>query len=256
MGNQRSKLAAPKKNINTNTEGIQGLMSLNSDKNSKKNTTDILYKEKNINKNFLKKESIDYLLCNNKKLNQDNINALPTDNNDMPKHNKITIVNNNYKNKNKNIKDYNNNNSNFEGNVNEKEYKILQNNISIINNINRYFPKNITKEEIIEIVNNLLSEYISNECSNISTGKQITKKQAELIAQIIYNNIINKKYENFNYSLLNQINIKIGINDLNKNNIEKLLFKGKKINRIQNDIIMKNLSKGRKDAKVLFIEIL
>jgi hypothetical protein len=253
MGNQKSRILELKRNNNTNTEGNQGLMSVNSDKNSKKNETEMVYKEKIRNKNlYLKKDSINYLLSDNKKLNQNNINSLPTDNNEIIKQNKVTIVNNNNSDcTNKTIKE---NNNSFEGN--EKEYKILQNNISIINNLNKYFPKNITKEEIIEIVNNILSEYINNESPNMPHGKQITKKQADLIAQIIYNNIINKNYDNFDYSLLDQINLKIGINDLNKNNIEKLLFKGKKINRIQNDIIMKNLSKGRKNIKVLFIEIL
>ena len=44
--------------------------------------------------------------------------------------------------------------------------------------------------------------------------------------------------------------------ELNKETIEKIFFKGHTITEIQNEIIMKNLAKGKKNVKVLYIELL
>lgn len=264
MGNHKSTLVEIKKNNNTNTEGTQGLITLNSEKNSKKNTTEILYKEKNRSKNlFFKRESVDALLSNNKIQNKNNINSIPTENNEIIKHqNGNNSINYNTIHKNtsefkifEGKEEENKNSENITKYKNEFK-KMEHNNITIINNLSRYFPKSISKEEIIEMVNNILSEYIVGECSEFSTKKQLTKKQAEALGNIIYNYITNNNYEIFDYSLLDNINIKVGVGDLNKNAIEKMFFNGNKISKIQNDIIIKNLSKGCSNIKTLFIEIL
>ena len=58
------------------------------------------------------------------------------------------------------------------------------------------------------------------------------------------------------YGILNQINVKIGMNELNKEIIERMFFQGNKISQNQSNIILKNLTKGKKNVKALFIEIL
>ena len=120
MGNHKSTLKKNKIiNNNTNTEGTQSLMTINSEENTKKNITEeVLYKEKIINKNiFSKRESVDILLTKN------NLNTIPTENNEIIKQNNITIGNNvnNCNNSNKNMIEVNTNEPN------EKEYKISQN---------------------------------------------------------------------------------------------------------------------------------
>ena len=58
------------------------------------------------------------------------------------------------------------------------------------------------------------------------------------------------------YSIIEQINVRIGMSELNKDLIEKIFFQGRKISKIQSDIIIKNLSKGNKGVKALYIELL
>lgn len=251
--NQKSLLINNIKNNNTNTEGTQNLMTINSDKNSKKNATEIIFKEKNRNKNlYSKRESVDVLLTKN------NINTIPTENNEVLKQNNINIRNNiiSYKNK------YLEENNTID--PNEKDIKLKNeikktdfNNITIIDNLNNYFPKNISKKEIDEIVDLSLEGYIKDDKSEYIPGQNLTSEQADALKQIIYDNISqNQNFKNEDYSILDKINVKIWMSELNKDIIEKLFFQGKKISQIQNDIIIKKLSKGKNNVKALVIELL
>ena len=131
------------------------------------------------------------------------------------------------------------------------------NNITIVDNLDNYFPKDITKEEINEMVRPSLNEYIIEDPSRYIPGKNITNKQVDLLVQYIYENI-NKKQSNnkVDYSIIEDINVKVGLYKLNKEIIEKTFFKGKKISKIQSDIIIKSLTNGRKDVRALYIELL
>ena len=279
MGNQNRILKENYKNNNqTNTEGTQGLMTINKEKNLKKNAAEIIYKENNRNENnYTKRESVDILL------NKNNLNTMPTENNDILKQtnqNNLIIGNNviNYK-FNKIFEDNNSiapnekeykisqNNSNHKNRINELNSKNEEksknikknefNNITIIDNLNNYFPKNISKEEIDDLVNIALKGYIVDDISEYIPGKNINIEQANLIKQIIYDNIKkNKKNNNDDNSILAKINVKIWMSELNKEVIEKMFFKGKQISQIQSDIIIKNLTKGKKNVKALAIELL
>ena len=141
----------------------------------------------------------------------------------------------------------------------KKEFKKLEfNNITIIDNLSNYFPKNISKEEIKELVDQVLFGRIVEEQYEVIQGQNITREQADALAQIIYEKITKEeeKISNNNYSVLDNINVKIGMTELNKETIEKIFFQGYKITEIQNEIIMKNLAKGKKNVKVLYIELL
>ena len=141
----------------------------------------------------------------------------------------------------------------------KKEFKKLEfNNITIIDNLNNYFPKNISKEEIKELVDEVLYGRIVEDQYEVIQGQNITREQADALAQIIYERVTKeeKNINKNNYSVLDNINVKIGMTELNKDTIEKIFFQGYKITEIQNEIIMKNLTKGKKNVKVLYIEIL
>ena len=163
MGNHKSIFISNKNHNNINTEGTQGIMTINSDKASKKNNVEIIYRDKNRNKNlYSKRESVDVLLTNNKEYNK-NINTIPTENNEIIRQN-INIAHNsiNYNKLNRHITD----NNTIE--PIEKENKKLKNdakkiqfnNITIVDNLSNYFPKNISKEEINEMVKMALNGYI------------------------------------------------------------------------------------------------
>ena len=272
MGNQKSTLKDIKKitNNHTNTEGTQGLMTLTSDKNSKKNT-DILYKEKNKNI-YSKRESVDILI------NKNDLNTMPTENNEIIKNNininkniipfikkseenntfepiekKCKVSKNNSDSNNRITKEINqNNNIKSKHNIKKTEF----NNITIIDNLSSYFPKNTSKEEIDEIVNMALSGSIVDDSAEYIPGQNLTSEQVNTLKQIIYDNITKKENYYKDYSILDQINVKIGMSELNKQIIEKTFFQGKKISKIQSDIIMKSLTKGRQNVKALVIELL
>ena len=268
MGNnQKSLLINNIKSNNTNTEGTQNLMTTNSDKKSKKNAGEIIFKEKNRNKNmYSKRESVDVLLTKN------NLNTIPTENNEVLKQNNINIRNNIISYKNKNLEENKTIDSNEKESKNslheieiskndiksKKEIKKIEfNNITIIDNLSNYFPKNISKKEIDEIVDLSLDGYIKEDKSEYMPGQNLTSEQADALKQIIYDNISkNQNFNNNDYSILDKINAKIWMSELNKDIIEKMFFQGKKISKIQNDIIIKKLSKGKKNVKALVIELL
>ena len=269
MGNNQKGLLINniKNNTNANTEGTQNLMTINSDKNSKKNTTEIIIKEKNRNKNiYSKRESVDVLLTKN------SINTIPTENNEIIKQNSINIRNNIINYKNKNLEDNNTIDSNEKESKNSQNKIIITNNdtkskneiqkvdinnITIIDNLSNYFPKNISKKEIDEIVDLSLDGYIKDDKSEYIPGQNLTSEQADALKQIIYDNISkNQNFNNNDYSIFDKINVKIWMSELNKDIIEKMFFQGRKISQIQNDIIIKKLTKGKNNVKALVIELL
>ena len=299
MGNEKSIIINPKSKTkinyirNVNTEGTQGLMTLNTEKNIRKDIADVILSENRKNNIFSKRESIEVLLNkkkgvkknkNNKdyeisiekenKENNNNINnvIIPNSsinynrlNKNMPEYNTFEINEKELKNsqnslnsRNKIIKEKNVLNTSL-NKKEKKEFKKLEfNNITIIDNLSNYFPKNISKEEIKELVDQVLFGRIVEEQYEVIQGQNITREQADALAQIIYEKITKEeeKISNNNYSVLDNINVKIGMTELNKETIEKIFFQGYKITEIQNEIIMKNLAKGKKNVKVLYIELL
>lgn len=299
MGNEKSIIINPKSKTkinyirNQNTEGTQGLMTLNTEKNIKKDIADVILSENRKNNIFSKRESIEVLLSKNKGINKNKNNkdyeiSIEKENKENNNNlNNIIIPNSsiNYNRLNKNMPEYNT----FE--INEKELKNSQNslnsrnkiikeknvlntslnkkekkefkklefnNITIIDNLSNYFPKNISKEEIKELVDDVLYGRIVEDQYEVIQGQNITREQADALAQIIYEKITKegKKISKNNYSVLENINVKIGMTELNKETVEKIFFKGHTITEIQNEIIMKNLAKGKKNVKVLYIELL
>ena len=299
MGNEKSIIINPKSKTkinyirNVNTEGTQGLMTLNTEKNIRKDIADVILSENRKNNIFSKRESIEVLINKNKGLkknknnkdyeisiekenkeNNNNLNnvIIPNSsinynrlNKNMPEYNTFEINEKELKNsqnslnsRNKIIKEKNVLNTSL-NKKEKKEFKKLEfNNITIIDNLSNYFPKNISKEEIKELVNQVLFRRIVEEQYEVIQGQNITREQADALAQIIYEKIAKEeeKISNNNYSVLDNINVKIGMTELNKETIEKIFFQGYKITEIQNEIIMKNLAKGKKNVKVLYIELL
>lgn len=299
MGNERSVIINPKSKTkinyirNQNTEGTQGLMTLNTEKNVRKDIADVILSENRKNNIFSKRESIEVLFNKNKgfkknknnkdyeisiekenKENNNNLNNIIIPNSSinynrlnkkMPEDNTFEINEKELKNsrnsinsRNKIIKEKNVLNTSL-NKKEKKEFKKLEfNNITIIDNLSNYFPKNISKEEIKELVDEVLYGRIVEDQYEVIQGQNITREQADALAQVIYEKITKgeKKINKNNYSVLDNINVKIGMTELNKDTIEKIFFQGYKITEIQNEIIMKNLTKGKKNVKVLYIELL
>lgn len=294
MGNQKSIMPRNQKNNIPNTEGTQGLMTINTEKNSKKNVSEIILDEKQQKKNTLTKtDTLKVLLNKNKESIKNNIYDTPTEKNEINNLNNNVARNSsiNYNRLNKNMTEYNtfeinekdkNSQNSYNSrskiikeksvinpNMNlskkqKKEYKKTEfSNITIVDNLSKYFPKNISKKEIKDMVDLALDGSIVDEPYDFIPGQNLTREQADKIGQIIFENINNNQKNNnydimktSDYGILNQINVKIGMNELNKEIIERMFFQGNKISQNQSNIILKNLTKGKKNVKALFIEIL
>lgn len=294
MGNQKSIMPRNQRNNIPNTEGTQGLMNINTEKNSKKNVSEIILDEKQQKKNTLTKtDTLKVLLNKNKESIKNNIYDTPTEKNEINNLNNNVARNSsiNYNRLNKNMTEYNtfeinekdkNSQNSYNSrskiikeksvinpNMNlskkqKKEYKKTEfSNITIVDNLSKYFPKNISKKEIKDMVDLALDGSIVDEPYDFIPGQNLTREQADKIGQIIFENINNNQKNNnydimktSDYGILNQINVKIGMNELNKEIIERMFFQGNKISQNQSNIILKNLTKGKKNVKALFIEIL
>ena len=294
MGNQKSIMPRNQRNNIPNTEGTQGLMTINTEKNSKKNVSEIILDEKQQKKNTLTKtDTLKVLLNKNKEFIKNNIYDTPTEKNEINNLNNNVARNSsiNYNRLNKNMTEYNtfeinekdkNSQNSYNSrskiikeksvinpNMNlskkqKKEYKKTEfSNITIVDNLSKYFPKNISKKEIKDMVDLALDGSIVDEPYDFIPGQNLTREQADKIGQIIFENINNNQKNNnydimktSDYGILNQINVKIGMNELNKEIIERMFFQGNKISQNQSNIILKNLTKGKKNVKALFIEIL
>lgn len=141
--------------------------------------------------------------------------------------------------------------------------------ITFVQNLKEFFPEDISKEEIRTMVINALSDNIVNNDKYIP-GKNITKEQSEKLVEIVYNKIKNNDddyYENENkkeydfksekYKILEDLKIKIGMSDLNKNITKKLFYKDKEnVNDEDLERTMKNLCQGNENVKILIIEML
>ena len=135
--------------------------------------------------------------------------------------------------------------------------KFKFNGITVIQNLKDYIPDHISKEEIKEMVFNAFGEGIVDNNSNYYIpGKTVTREQANAIVDLIERYIkTDSNVENLqDNSILNGVNLTIDLVDLNKEIIKEKMFKGKEPTDVQLENILKNLSQGQKNVKILSIE--
>ena len=140
--------------------------------------------------------------------------------------------------------------------------------ITFVQNLKEFFPEDISKEEIRTMVINALSEYIVQNPKDYVKGKNLTREQSEALADIVYNKVKNNEddvEENENndlnktekYKILDEVKVKIGMSDLNKDIAKKLFFKNRDdVSEEELKRTINNLSQGNENVKVLIIELL
>ena len=139
------------------------------------------------------------------------------------------------------------------------------NGINIVHNLENYFANNITEEKIKEMVLNVMNKVIVDNKSEFIPGKNITKKQAEKIAKVLYKKItknknsdmsILKEDENIN-SILKNLKVKIEISVLDKESAQKMIKKDINIDKNNEDInkTIQEISKDNQNIKILFIKL-
>ena len=118
--------------------------------------------------------------------------------------------------------DMNNNTTNI-NNINKDKIK-PDKNIIILDNVKEYLPEDILIDEIEEMVFNALGNYIVDK-SEYKKGINLTKEQAQVLCDILFNHICGDK-KNINQGLLDNIKLKIGFCDVNRDNIKNIMFRG------------------------------
>jgi len=146
-------------------------------------------------------------------------------------------------------------NQKLENEEENNKYKNI-NGINIVHNLENYFTNNITEEKIKEMVLNVMSKVIVDNKSDFIPGKNITKKQAEKIAKVLYKKVtknndmsISKEDENIN-SILKNFKVKIEISELDKESAQKIIKKD-----INIDKTIQEISKDNQNIKILFIKL-
>ena len=144
--------------------------------------------------------------------------------------------------------------TNQKNNLYYRKFKF--NGITVVQNLKDYIPSNITKSEIKDMVYNAFGEGLVDDKKYFIPGKTILKEHADAIIDLILKYIQDDtNIENLeNDSILDGLSLTIDLVDLNKDIIKEKMFKGKNPSDIQLENILKNLSQGLNNAKILSIE--
>ena len=140
------------------------------------------------------------------------------------------------------------------------------NGVTMVQNLEEYLPENLNREELKQMVFNALGNSIVEDMDQVVKGKTISINQAEALVDLVYDKVKKDKTDEKDaegqvpikkrrYSILNQVDVNIGFSDLTPDLLKKSLFQGKEYNEIQVQNIMKNLSQGSENVKVLTIEL-
>ena len=200
----------------------------------------------------------------NKDKNDKEKNSKDKDNNDsknLQKSNKTNKKDENISNEDEN-KDHSNEmtggiNDTKKLNLKKKDY----NGVLIMQGIDECIADDLDENDVYKLVEDALTDNIIENEDDKTPGK-VTKIQAKTISKILYNKI-NKKEESDNnevdlkdYPELKGLNIKVGVGQLTKEVIRKVIFKNQNVDESEIEMAYANLTKENDDLKALIIEIL
>ena len=134
------------------------------------------------------------------------------------------------------------------------------NGVTLMQGIENFLPEDINEDQLNQLIEESLKESIVEE----KKGKKrepgtITKKQAKVIASIIYERIQKGKTEDINidnYPELKGLEIKIGIKRLTKDVVKDYIFDEEKVDDSEINSEYKKLTKNNEDVNALTIQIL
>ena len=137
------------------------------------------------------------------------------------------------------------------------------NGVTILQGIEECFSEDLDEDDILQLVGDALADHIIEECDEQIPGT-VTFDQVRIIAKILYkkinkNNDEDEKNGEINmkkYPELKGLNIRIGVSQLTKDVIKKMMFSGQKVDDCQIDLTYANLTKDNNNMKALSIEIL
>ena len=132
-----------------------------------------------------------------------------------------------------------------------KKYK----NLNILDNVKEYLPDDITKDEIEEMVMSAIGDnLVKNE--QYKKGVNLTSDHIEALVDILYMTVIGRNNGDKNYEdILEDIKLKIGFVDVNKDSVRNIMFRGQ--NPTDDDIeqVLEQFKKSY-NPKLFVIELL
>ena len=136
----------------------------------------------------------------------------------------------------------------------QKKYKGL----TILENVKEYLPQDISRNDIKGMVYNALGNSIVNNKSEYIKGKNVTTEQVEGIIDMLMD-IVSKnetsETNKFDDERLNDVTLKIGFYDGDKENVRKFMFRGRNPTEQEVENTYNQLSSnGTENVKFLAIE--
>ena len=130
--------------------------------------------------------------------------------------------------------------------------------LTILENVKEFLPETITREELKNMVYNCIGDSIVPKKEYVK-GKNLTKDQVEAIIDIVLKTVTdteeeeNEQKENDD-PRLNDIKVKIGFYDADKEYVRKFFFRGKSPTDEEVENTLKNICGGNENTKLLAIE--
>ena len=130
--------------------------------------------------------------------------------------------------------------------------------LTILENVKQYLPEDISRDDIKGMIYNALGDTVVNDKSQYIKGKNLTKDQVEGITDMLLKTVKKEEGEEEEEVVdkrLEDVKFKIGFYDADKENVRKIIFRGKNPTDEEVDNMLNQLtSSGQENVKLLAVE--
>ena len=129
--------------------------------------------------------------------------------------------------------------------------------LTILENVKEFLPETITRDELKNMVYNCIGDSIVPKSEYVK-GKNLTKDQVEGIIDIVFKTVTDEddnEEKDYDDPRLNDVKVKIGFYDADKENIRKFFFRGKNPTDEEVETMLKNICGGNENTKLLALDL-
>ena len=129
--------------------------------------------------------------------------------------------------------------------------------LTILENVKEFLPETITRDELKNMVYNCIGDSIVPKSEYVK-GKNLTKDQVEGIIDIVYKTVTDEddnEEKDYDDPRLNDVKVKIGFYDADKENIRKFFFRGKNPSDEEVESMLKNICGDNENTKLLALDL-
>ena len=142
--------------------------------------------------------------------------------------------------------------------IEDKAYKKRgRKGLTILENVKEFLPETITRDELKNMVYNCIGDSVVPKSEYVK-GKNLTKDQVEGIIDIVFKTVTDEddnEEKDYDDPRLNDVKVKIGFYDANKENIRKFFFRGKNPTDEEVDNMLNNICGGNENTKLLALDL-